>query len=235
MPGSLDGLLIRKNLSTGHTVLKGTDGPVAIRIRNKAGNAVTSVTTITGTNIILIDSAGTTTSTFATDTTVGAVVARINASSTWEAKALDSLLADASATQFVNGAITANADSNGVIGYDVLIDTSAALSITVCLSPFRAWDAPVGHRVNLKKLKYVVDMGTAAADSAQLYRRLNGVETKIWGILSVDTTATTPVDYTAGSFDFYGRNDEEFIFRVKDAATLADATANFVEITGQLE
>lgn len=232
---SLDALSVRKLLGTGHTVLKGTDGPVAIRLRNKAGKAVTSVTTTTATNIVLIDSDGTTTLAFATYDTVGKLVAAINATANWEARALDALLSDATASQFVDGAITASADANGVTGYDVLVDTSAALKITVALSPFRNWDAPKGHRVNLKKLKYSVDMGTAAADSAQLYRRVNGVETKIWGVLSVDTTATTPVDYTAGSMDFYGPTDGEFIFRVKDAATLADAAGNFVEITGILE
>ena len=46
--GSLDSVQTRKLLATGQMVNWGTDGPVAIRIRNKAKKAVTSVTVITG-------------------------------------------------------------------------------------------------------------------------------------------------------------------------------------------
>lgn len=233
--GSLDSVQTRKLLATGQMVNWGTDGPVAIRIRNKAKKAVTSVTVITGTNIILIDADGTTTSTFATDTTLGAVVSRINASSNWECKILDALLADASVTRLLDGAISASTDGKGNIVYDVKYDTSTALEIGVCLSPFRDFDAPKGHRPVMKRVKYSVNMGTAAVDSAQLYLRVNGIETKVVGELSVDTTATTPFDFTAGDFGYVGPTDGEFFYRVKDAATLADATGNFVQIIGLIE
>lgn len=232
---SLDAIQVRKGLGRGIIVRKGTDAPVAIRLRNKAGLAVTSVTVVTGTSLALIDSAGTTTLLFATYTTIGAVVDALNATSSWEAKTLDSLRSDASVSRLLDGAITASGDGNGVTGYDVLLDTSTALEIVVCLSPFRDWDAPKGHRVNLKRLKYGVNMGTAAVDSANLYKRLGNTETKVFGDLSVDTTVTTELDFTSSNMDFYGRNDEEFIFLVKDAATLADATSNYVEGIAILE
>ena len=232
---SLDLLKTRKLLATGQIIKNGTDGPVAIRIRNKAGKAVTSVTVITGTNIILIDSDGSTTSTFATDTTLGAVVGRINASANWEAKILDALLADASVSRLLDGAITVSTDGLGNAIYDVKYDTSTALEIGCCLSPFRDFDAPKGHRVNLKNVKYGVNMGTAAVNSAQLYKRVGGVETLVFGELSVDTTETTVLDFTSGPYAFTATTDAELFFRVKDAATLADATSNYVRVIGEIE
>lgn len=232
---SLDLLNTRKILAKGQIVRNGTDGPVAIRIRNKANKAVTSVTVITGTNIILIDSDGTTTSTFATDTTIAAVAGRINASSNWEAKILDALSSDASVSRLVDGAIAVGTDMNGNLIYDVKYDTSTALEIGCCLSPFRDFDNPKGHRVNLKNVKYGVNMGTAAVNSAQLYLRVNGVETLILGELSVDTTETTVLDFTGGPYAFQTTTDAELFYRVKDAATLADATSNYVRLIGEIE
>ncbi|MDZ4786724.1 MAG: hypothetical protein SGJ02_11685 [bacterium] len=234
--GSLDGLTIRKLLKRTQIVNRGTDGPVAIRIRNKAGNAVTSVTVTTATDIVLIDSAGTTTSTFATDTTLSAVVNRINASASWEAKLLDALSTQGSVSTLLTGAITVSQDGNSTAVYDVKQDTSTALEIGVCLSPFRDFDSPRGRRVGLKRLKYGVNMGTAAVDSVQIFKRKGGgSEIKLAGLLSIDTTETTVYDFTAGDFAIYGQSDEELFIRVKDATTLADATSNYVEVLGEIE
>jgi hypothetical protein len=233
--GSLDGLKTRRLLRRGQIVQWGTDGPVAIRLRNKAGKAVTSVTVTTGTNIVLIDSVGTTTVAFATYTTIGAVVGAINATADWEAKALDALLSQASTSTLLDGAITVGTDGNGNAVYDVKQDTSTGLQIAVCLSPFRSFDNPKGHRVNLVKLEYAVNMGTAAVNSAQLWLRKDGVESQVFGALSVDTTDTTVFDYTGGTYEFSGKDDEEMIFIVKDAATLSDATTNYVQAVGSIE
>ncbi len=232
---SADKFAIRRALRASQIVKNGTDAPVAIRIRNKAGNVVTSVTVTTGTNIVLIDSAGTTTSTFASDTTLAAVVARINASGTWEAKILDALLSQASASTLLDGAITVSADGRGNAVYDVKQDTSTALEMGVCISPKRDFDAPDGHRVNIKQIKYGVNMGTAAVDSAQLYKRKGGVETKVFGELSIDTTETTVLDFLSSPDAFFGEYDTEYYFRVKDAATLADATSNYVRVIAEIE
>lgn len=232
---SLDFLQTRKLNGRGEILKFGTDAPVAIRLRNKAGKAVTSVTVTTGTDIALIDADGTTTSTFATDTTLAKVVSRINASANWEAKILDALLSQLSTSTLLTGAITASTDGRGNIVYDVLQDTSTALEIGACISPVRDFNAPAGHRVTIKEIKYGVNMGTAAVDSAQLYKRKGGVETKVFGELSVDTTETTVLSYLTGSDAFVGETDTEYFFRVKDAATLADATSNYVRIIGSIE
>lgn len=238
---SLESLSVRKLLAKGAILKVGTDTPVAIRIRHIGTSAVTSVTVTTGTNIVLIDAAGTTTSTFATDDTLAKVVARINAASNWEAKLLDGLGSQASVSKLLDGAITSGFDGNGNVVWDVKQDTSAALEMGVCLSPFRDFDSAKGGRVTLKEVKYSVNMGTAAADSVQIYKRKlgndvlgTGTESLVAGYLSVDTTETT-INWASGEGYLTAGENEEIFVRVKDAATLADAAGNYVQVVGIVE
>lgn len=231
---SLDSIRQRVFLATGTVVQAGTDAPVAIRIRKTGDETATSVTITTATKIVLVGSITTDTVLFATYTTYGAVVDQINATGRWEAKILDALRSKASASTLLDGAITSGTDGNGVIVWDVLVDTSTALQIAVCLTTKRDFDAPKFHRVHLQEIVYVVNMGTAAADSVQIWRRRGTTETKIWTALSVDTTATT-INFAAGEGKISGNTDDELIVLVKDAATLADDAGNYVRITGLLE
>lgn len=232
---SLDSLQVRAALARGVTIQKGTDTPIAFRMRNVAGGAVTSVTTTTATNIVIITAnGGTDTYAFATYTTIGAVVDAINADGIFEAKILDALRSLASASTLVTGAITAGTDSNGVVVWDALQDTSASLQIAVCLSNRRNFDEPKGHRVKLQQVVYAVNMGTAAADSFQIYLRRGTTETLAFSALSVDTTETT-LNLALGMGTLTGKDEDEYVVLVKDAATLADATTNFVRVVGILE
>jgi len=232
---SLDSLNVRAVLAKGTVVQAGTDAPVAIRLKNVSGGAVTSVTVTTATNIVMVTAnGGTDTYAFATYTTVGAVVDAINNDGIFEAKILDCLRSLASASTLVDGAITAGTDANGVVVWDVKQDTSASLQIAVCLSAHRDFDLPKGHRVNLQQVVYSVNMGTAAADSFQIYRRNGSVETKVLGALSVDTTETT-LNLASGFGKLTSDDEGEFVVLVKDAATLADAAGNFVRVVGTLE
>lgn len=231
---SLDGLQVRNILSVGTVIQAGTDEPVAFRIRKIGSESATSVTITTGTNIVLVGSATTDTLTFAAYTTYGAVVDAINATGRWEAKMLDALRSKASASTIVDGAITAGTDANGLVIYDAKQDTSASLQIAVCLTPKRDFDAPKGHRVSLQEVVYAVNMGTAAVDSVQIWIRRGTTETKVFSALSVDTTATT-INFASGEGSIGGRNEDEIIVLVKDAATLADATSNFVRVVGRIE
>lgn len=231
---SANGLEVRNLLATGVVVNAVTDSPVAIRIRHLGSESVTSVTVTTATNIVLIGSVTTDTVTFATDATIGAVCDRLNATGRWEARPLDALRALASASTIVTGAITAGTDSNGVVVWDALQDTSASLQIAAAVVPSRDFDAPSARRVHLQQVKYAVNMGTAAADSFQVWLRRGKIETKVFGDLSVDTTATT-YDFALGMGKISGRDGDEIIVLVKDAATLADATSNYVRVVGLVE
>ena len=237
---SLDSVLVRKNLAMGVIRQWGTDGPVAFRLRYIGTGTVTSVTVTTATNIVLITSdGGTDTYTFATYTTVGAVIDAINADGIFEAKVLDclrSLNVDAT-SRLLDGAITSGTDADGLTVWDAKTDTSVALEIGVCLTPsynHGSFLAPKGHRVHLQEIIYSVNMGTAAVDSVQIWKRKKATETQLVGMLSVDTTETT-IRFSNGEGVISGGEDEDLIVLVKDAATLADATGNFVRAIGSVE
>lgn len=224
-----------RNLSAeGSVIQAGTDQPVAFRIRKVGSETATSVTVTTATNIVLVGSTTTDTIAFATYTTYGSVIDAINATGRWQAKILDALLSKASASTIVTGLITPGTDANGVVVWDALQDTSASLQIAVCLSSNRDFDAPSARRVHLQELSYSVDMGTAAANSVLIYRRRGKTETQIFSALSVDTTATT-INFAAGIGKISGKDGDEFVALVKDAATLADAAGNYVRVVGVIE
>lgn len=231
---SYDGLQVRHLLREGTVLSVGTDTPIAIRLRKVGSESATSVTVTTATNVVLVGSTTTDTITFATYTTYGAVVDAINATGRWEAKILDALRSKASASTLVTGAITAGTDANGVVVWDLTQDTSASLQLAVCVTGARAFDTPSARRVGIQEIKYSVNMGTAAADSFQIFRRRGKTETKVLGELSVDTTATT-YSFASGLAELSGKDGDEFIVLVKDAATLADDTGNYVRVAGWIE
>jgi hypothetical protein len=232
--GSLDSALTRQALAKGEIVSHGTDEPVAIRLRYIGSGTVTSVTVTTATNIVAVTSdGGTDTYAFGTYDTYEKLVAAINKDGIFEAKALDVLLSTDPASDMVDGAITSGTDANGVVVWDANVDTSAALQIAACLTPHRDWDSP-SRRVHLQEVRYSVNMGTAAADSVQVWRRRGSTETQVFGRLSVDTTETA-ITFASGEGKLTGNQDDEFIVLVKDAATLADAAGNFVSAIGLIE
>lgn len=237
---SLDGLLVRKNAGTGQLLNLKTDQPVAIRIRHVGTAAVTSVTVTAATDIVLVDADGTTTSTFATDTTIGKVVDTINGAANWECFVLDALRSDASASRLLDGAISSGS-KDGVTVWDVKVDTSTALQFAVCARADRGFSLPserlLQAKVKIRLLKYGINMGTAAADSVKLIERKGATETTLLSDLSVDTTETTVFDSTAGGDESFigGEVGKEYVFLVKDAATLADATTNYIRCLFKVE
>lgn len=220
-----------------------TDSPVAIRIRKVGTESATSVVVTTATNIVLTGSTTTDTIAFATYTTLAAVVAAINATGRWEAKLLDALSTQASASTLLAATITAGTDGNGVVVWDVNQDTSTALQFVTCISPHRDFDVVKGRRVHVIQIKYLIDLGTAAVDSVQIFKRSLGkgsgvlasaTEVKVTSYLSVDNSSTT-ITWASGLGRITSNVNEELIVLVKDAATLADATTNFLEVVGIIE
>lgn len=232
---SLDSVQTRSLLALGDVRQAGTDGSVAIRLRKVGSESATSVTVTSATNVVLVGSTTTDTYTFAAYTTIGALADAINNDGRWEAKVLDCLRSLASDDNLLAAApVTAGTDANGTVVWDINTDTSVSLQIGVCLTPNRDFDLPAGHRVHLQQVVYSVNMGTAAADSVQIWRRRGMVETQVFGQLSVDTTETT-LTFASGIGAISGREDDELIVLVKDAATLADAAGNFVRVVGKIE
>ena len=234
---STDFLFARNLAAKGVVGQVTSDTPIAIRIRHTSSSAtVTSVTVTTGTNIVLIDSDGTTTSTFATDTTIGAVADRINAANNWECKILDSLRSDASSNSIVDGVITAGV-VDGVSYYDALVDTSAALHFSYRLTVDRGVgvNKPRGsHAVHLQEIQYSINVGTAGMDNLQVFELDGTVETQVLKGLNVDTTATT-VNWASGEGKISAKDGNDILVRIKDAALLADSTSNYLTVIGIVE
>lgn len=242
---SKDSLETRKLAAVGKVVQRADDAPIALRLRYKGTGSVTSVTLTTATNLVIITSdGGTDTYTFAgTSGTMGALADNINGDGVFEAKLLDCLRADVTtASNFLeNTAITAGTDENGVTVYDLHVDTSVVDYATVCLSPFANADAPKGHRVHVKELSYYQNVNGASAASVLLYRRpsapngaKNGTEVLLYSATSVDATITN-ISWASGEGYISGLENDELIFRVKDATSITDDSANYVRIVGVTE
>lgn len=210
------------------------DESVAIRLRYKGTGTVTSVTVTTATNIVMVTSdGGTETFAFATYTTMGTLVDAINASAYWEAKILDVLRSDASASKLVDGAITAGS-VDGIVVYDAKVDTSALKKASVCATVdrgFKLGDALAAKKfVRLKKFTYNENINTAEAKAVKVTRRNGSTEEEVASYTSVDATTTSPFDFTSSDDVFLsGKPGDEFILSVQDSTSITDGNANFIE------
>ena len=233
---SQESLETKQLAGEGKVVMRsGQDTPVAIRLRYVGGSTITSVDVTTGDNITLVSgSAVTDIYLFATagNTTLGGVVDRINRDGRFEAVVLDSLRSAASASRLLTATVTARIDFDGKQFWDLRLDTSAGLQYAACLSPFKTFESRKKvTSVKLQEIQYLVNMGAAAADSVQIWKRKGAEETQIFGALSVDNTLTT-INFDGGDGFISGDVDEEIIVLVKDAATLADSASNFLRVSG---
>ena len=236
---SLESVKMNKLMSQGIIINRsGQDTPVAIRLTYLGGGTVTSVVVTTGTGIVLTTSNGGADSyAFATFLTYGAVADAISADGIFNAKVLDCLRSKASTSTLLGAPTTLSAktDPYGQIYYDVVQDTSTSLQYAACLSPHQFFGQPDGHRVTLQEIKYGINMGTAAVNSVQVWRRSkDGSETQVFGILSVDTTETT-INWASGKGHLTGNTDDDIITIVLDAATMGDATTNYLQVVGVKE
>ena len=224
----------------------GTDTTVPIRIRHTGKTAVVSVTVNAGTSIVLVDGDATTptnTLLVATYGTVGAMVNAINATGNWEAKILDALTTDVCTGSYfktTGGALAATLDGNGNLVYNIYASTSVSKAMTVCLTPFRGFDSPRGHRVHLQEIKYYLTLAGAGAGLFNVYSRgaysnvpPGTTESKIFSDTSVSASATT-YTFASGLGDITGKDDQELIVQITDS-TMADQATDYLRITGIIE
>lgn len=234
---SLQSLQVKDLLAKGDIRQVGTDSPRAVRLKYIGTGSVTSVTTTTATNIVLITSDGSTeTFAFATYATVGTLVDAINASNYWSAKVLDTVRSEATASQFVDGAITA-ADEDGTSYYDVKIDTDAADYFAVRLTYDRGFDRAKtkdSHRIHLQEVKYKIDLGTAAANAVKIYEIDGTTETLRVQELSIDNTATT-ITWASGEAMLSVGNGCDIVVKIDDSGNLANADGNYLRIAGLIK
>lgn len=231
--GSLESAQMRDVLKKGDVRQVGTDTPVAIRLQYKGTGSVTSVTVTTATNIVMITSdGGTDTYAFGTYTTIGTLVDKINSDGIFDAKVLDSIRSEATATQFVDGVITASTE-DGETYYDVKLDTSAADYVAVRLTFDRGFKKShkSNHEVELQEIKYYLDLGTAAANNLKVYEVDGTVETVRMQALPVGATETT-INFASGEGKITAGFGNDIVVYVNDGGNLADADTNYLRVIG---
>jgi len=229
---SLNSLEARSLAAQTTAIRVADDESVALRIIHKGTTAITSVTCTTATNLVLVDADGTTTSTFSSDTTLGAVADTVNAANNWECKILDGLRATiTSSSNFVeNAAITANT-LNGELGYSLTLDNSATDDYIVRCTYDRRINSGIvskSHRIKLVKFDYNLNVNAAEAGAVRVYEwdPVRRSEDLIWSAASVDITLTTH-DFSKGPITAKDGND--LVVFVTDATSITDSGNNFLQ------
>lgn len=231
---SLNSLQMRA-LNAQTTAIRYTeDEPVALRISNTSGKAVTSVIVTTAVGIDLIDSVGTTSVDFATYGTLGTVADKINSSGTWTCKILDGLRSTlTTASNLVDGTLTSNVKF-GEVGYDVKLDTTTTFTFPIRCTYDRTAEGIMGkegHRVKINKFEHVLDVGTAAIDMVKIieWDPILNTETQIWSAASVDST-TTATTHDFSKAPITAKEGNDLIVLVTDAAAITNAATNYVQV-----
>lgn len=237
--GSLEFLQERELRKKGVVGLVFPDQPVAIRLRYIGTGTVTSVTVTTATDIAMVTSdGGTDAYEFATYATVGALVDAINKDKIFEAKVLDTLRSKATASQFIDGAITAGTFFGQTV-WDVLVDTSEADYIAYRLCYDRGFARPgrLNHRVHLNEIKYLINLSGATGTTIQVHEANYDVSQKeeklVFSQATVDNTITT-IDWRSGEGQLTAKEGREIVVVLSDADDFTD-TAAYLRLAGFIE
>lgn len=216
----------RSLLSGSKAAMIVADGPVAIRLKYIGTGTVTSVTVTTATNVVMVTSdGGTDTYVFSTYATMAQLQEAISADGIFEARVIDALRSDATASVLVNGAVTKSTDGY----YDLAVDTSAAKSLSYCC----AYDRDVNkrsahrnHRVKLNEFIYYATLGNASTNDVQIWERdpFNNTEVQAYQATSVSATVTT-IRFAAGKGSIASGFGNELIVRLVDNTSLSDTGA----------
>jgi len=231
---SLDSLQMRSLSKKGFVQQIYDDEGIAIRLRpTAAAGAITSVTVTTGTNIVAISaSGGTETWAFATYDTVAKLKAVIDASAYWDCVVLDTLLSEATTTQFVDGAIAATV-VDSVSYYDVLVDTSAADYMAVCVTKTRTVgeSKPKGSmRVHLRDIEYNITFGGGVdSQGLRVYERKGSIENLLYSGTPVDATLTNKT-FASGEGFISTQDGYELVVYMVDATSVTGYVAAIGEI-----
>lgn len=239
--GSLDAALVRQALAKNVVGLVLDDEAVAIRLRYVGSGTVTSVTVTTATNIVMVTSdGGTDTYAFATYTTVGALVDAINGDGIFEAKVLDSIRSEATASQFIDGAISSSTLRDSGVSttvWDVEVDTDAANYTAYRLTFDRGFEKEARkdqHKVSIREFVYNQDVNGALAKAVRIYEIDGTNETLIFSRKSVDATKTT-VNFASGEGKIDADFGNDLVVYIMDSTSITDSDDNYLEVTGILE
>lgn len=232
---SLDGIRTRKYLSKGVVHQVTEDTAVGIKIRYIGSGTITSVDTTTTTVVLITSDGGTDTYTFGAGTsTMGLLADAINADGIFEAKVVDTLRSQATASAFLTATLGAVADEDGLVVYKMLMDTSGAATQAAVLSPFASFQYVKGHRVHLKQIDYLINNTPAAATLSIYKRTIHGAETLIYSTINVDDTLTS-LSWASGQGKITSGENEELVVSFGGTVVNASSNATKIALIGEIE
>ncbi len=204
---------------------------VGVRLQYIGTGTVTSVTPTTATNLVLVCTEGTYTYTFATYTTMAALVAKINGDGVFAARLLD--VSGACATtgsQFKqNSAVTV---SNGF--YDLTIDGTTASEVSALITVDRLPVTPNnrgGHRVHLQTIDTTQTYAGGALSIAIIERDIRtAAETTLATYAGGASTVAKSISFASGYGKITSGDGKEILVRTTGGTTLSVAVLTVVGI-----
>ena len=236
--GSLDSVLTKQALARGESRQVVDDTPIAIRLQYKGSGSVTSIEVVTATDVELITSdGGTDTYTFASYTTLGALVDAINADGIFNAKILDSVRSKASDdTLLARAASDTVVSEDGESYYDIVLDVDGADYYGCRLTYDRGFKKPhkATHRVHIEEIKYDLQLQAGVAGGVKIYEIDGTTETERFAELSVHNAATT-INFAGGEGKITAGEGNDFVVIINAETALTDDAGNFLRATGIIE
>jgi hypothetical protein len=244
---SKDSLIMRHYAASSKVARILDDQPVAIRISySGASTTAPVISVITATSLTLTTSIGATVFTFATFTTMNALVNAINAGigdgglgaagGGFYARLMDALPTTiTTASNIVVSAGLVVKTVNGEAVYDAMLDTSTTKMIAYRV----AYDRNVninrklanGHRVAISGFSYVANISSAEAGAIRIYEydKQSGDTTLVWANVSVDQSTGGTFDFSANPYT--AQEGGEFLVMVMDTTSVTDDSTNFLQVS----
>ena len=234
---SLNALQTRSLLSKGKIGQVGDDLGVLFTLKYKGKGTVTSVIVTTATDITLTTSdGGADAYDWATYTTIGAVVDKINADGIFEAKILDALSTTATGSGLaIAGTLTAG--SNGE--YSVKSDTTGANFLAYRLTFDRSLgNSPklaMSHRVHLQEIITDLTLGGGAdANSFKVYESTPYYKGRVESVVYQKTPTSGSISTTnwaSGNGKITASEGNDLIIVISDATSITGT----ITVTGEIE
>lgn len=238
---SLEMVRTRHYLKRGVIGQVADDGAVLFTMKYVGTGSVTSVIVTTATDITMITSdGGTDAYTWASYTTVGALVAAINKDGIFEAKILDCLSTTATGSGL---AIAGTLALNAVGEYNVMSDTSGAMFLAYRITYDRTFGTNVklrnGHRVSLKEIVTSLTLGGGAdTNGLKVYEcspngnsaPYAGAEKLVYQITPTTGSAAT-INWASGHGEITGNEGNDLLIIVSDGTSVTGS----ITVAGELE
>jgi hypothetical protein len=229
---SLEQVRTRKYLKRGVVGQVGADRTELFVLQYVGTGSITSVIVTTATDITMVTVVGTTTYTdaftWAAYTTVGLLVAAINATGRWEAKILDCLSSTATGANLAIAGTLA-IDGNGE--YHVYSDTNNALFMAYRLTYDRTFGTNnkvrASHRVAIQEIDTTLTLGAIDANAFKIYECSPGDNSETYPASETLVYQKTPVSgapstqyWASGHAEITSEDGNDLLFIVSDSISL---------------